>query len=117
MAIFKFGESRDARYINELKNSTLPIYIYGNGIMAEYIQKKLRRNEIIAKNFVIDDAYFKSQKNCIKKTELEKFGADYFLVIAIEKLNNTNPLELQANFKNCQGVYQFSSVLEEGGVI
>ena len=77
MSLFKFAESRDAQYIEELKNSSLPVYVYGSGIMSDYIQKKLSRNKISIRSFVIDDQYFNDQKNCIRKSELERLGQSY----------------------------------------
>ena len=110
MALFKFGESRDVRYINELKNSTLPIYIYGHAAFTNWIVTKLKKFGVQISGFVVDDKYFDGGEKVYKKSAFVTSGEKYFLVVGVERFNNVNPLELQASFKNCQDVYQFSEL-------
>lgn len=101
--------------IEKLKKYEVPIYIYGNGLMADLLYRYLSDNNVKTKGFVVDNNYNINGRGISKSTLLSNDN-EYNLVVGNKFSFLRKKEDILKEWKNCRDVFYFSDFHETGVV-
>ena len=95
---------------DKLKNTDIPIYIYGAGEIADLTVSKLNYHGIHVDGFVVDDEYVKEGN--LKKSDLISRNEPYVLIRGVWNCFFRSDEELISEWKGCQCIFQCADIYE-----
>ncbi|MBR0148795.1 MAG: FkbM family methyltransferase [Lachnospiraceae bacterium] len=108
---FSFGNSHDDQEIERIKEDINPVYIYGAGVFAQNVERKLAQHGVNLAGRIVDDIYWSPDRSLTRLSDIIGLTGTYSIVIGIESLCN-HPDRVKDIFRNCFGLYTIMGVYD-----
>lgn len=106
----EYVKSKDDEVTEFLIKSNLPILIYGNGSIADQVEVKLKKNNLLPSGRIVDDEYFLGDDGTIKASECDGFFDTFILIKGFFDSYFMLDSELNARFKNAKDIIYYSEL-------